>query len=378
MFRTRTVSITDAKMSDLFDTVQKLNSAAINEISDDSLSTTSSSMSSSSWMTMDMNNNTCKGNTEECQYLDKIEYIINSISDKKKEGEEHEGDGRYVSTRLPEQDRTGVGRHSMMGTQMRFSLADAETGELVMPLLTTKRVYWKGVREELLWFLSGSTDGKKLSERGVGIWDPNGSREFLDKMGFTDRREGDLGPVYGFQWRHFGAEYRGCDADYTGQGVDQIAKLQESIKNNPFGTRHVLTAWNPTDLHLMALPPCHLMCFFYVDERDRLSCHLVQRSADLGLGVPFNIASYALLTHMMAKVTDKTPGEFVHTINDAHVYSNHVEPLKEQLKREVRPFPKFVWNKSSDGKNNVFDFTAEDFSIKGYKPHPSIKMEMAV
>ncbi|KAM9055712.1 thymidylate synthase isoform 2-T2 [Megaptera novaeangliae] len=231
-------------------------------------------------------------------------------------------------------DRTGTGTLSVFGMQARYSLRDE------FPLLTTKRVFWKGVLEELLWFIKGSTNAKELSSKGVKIWDANGSRDFLDSLGFSTRAEGDLGPVYGFQWRHFGAEYKDMDSD----------------------------------LPLMALPPCHALCQFYVVNGE-LSCQLYQRSGDMGLGVPFNIASYALLTYMIAHITGLKPGDFVHTLGDAHIYLNHIEPLKIQLQREPRPFPKLRILRKVE---KIDDFKAEDFQIEGYNPHPTIKMEMAV
>uniref|UniRef100_A0A2K5EZV8 Thymidylate synthase n=1 Tax=Aotus nancymaae TaxID=37293 RepID=A0A2K5EZV8_AOTNA len=231
-------------------------------------------------------------------------------------------------------DRTGTGTLSVFGMQARYSLRDE------FPLLTTKRVFWKGVLEELLWFIKGSTNAKELSSKGVKIWDANGSRDFLDSLGFSAREEGDLGPVYGFQWRHFGAEYRDMDSD----------------------------------LPLMALPPCHALCQFYVVNGE-LSCQLYQRSGDMGLGVPFNIASYALLTYMIAHITGLKPGDFVHTLGDAHIYLNHIEPLKIQLQREPRPFPKLKVLRKVE---KIDDFKAEDFKVEGYNPHPTIKMEMAV
>lgn len=212
---------------------------------------------------------------------------------------------------------------------MRFNLRDQ------FPLLTTKRVFWRGVAEELLWFIQGSTDAKLLQEKNIKIWDGNSTRQFLDSAGFHDREVGDLGPVYGFQWRHFGAEYIDCDADYTGKGVDQLAEVIDKIKNNPTDRRIIMSAWNPKDLPLMALPPCHMFCQFFVSmpsstlsSRKQLSCHMYQRSCDLGLGVPFNIASYALLTHMIAKVTDCEASELTLAMGDAHVYRDHVEPLQ--------------------------------------------------
>lgn len=228
--------------------------------------------------------------------------------------------------------------------------------------------------EELLWFVAGSTNAKLLSDRGIHIWDGNGSREFLDKSGLGHREEGDLGPVYGFQWRHFGAEYENMHADYSGKGVDQLVDLIERIKKNPNDRRLVLTAWNPAALKDMALPPCHMFCQFYVADGE-LSCQMYQRSCDLGLGVPFNIASYSLLTMMIAQCTDLKPGDFVHVLGDAHVYANHVEPLKQQLKNTPRFLPKL---KINPDKKDIDSFVFEDFEILGYKPHKKIAMEMAV
>lgn len=265
-------------------------------------------------------------------------------------------------------DRTGTGTISRFGTQMRYSLGED------FPLLTTKRVFWRGVAEELLWFIKGDTNANHLAEKGINIWTPNGSKDFLTNLGLGHREVGDLGPVYGFQWRHFGAKYVDMHTDYTGQGTDQLAEVINTIKTNPNSRRIIMSAWNPNDLGLMALPPCHTMCQFFVMDGE-LSCQLYQRSGDMGLGVPFNIASYALLTVMIAHVCDLKPGDFVHTLGDAHIYSNHVEPLKEQLKREPKPFPKLNIKRKI---TNIDDFTFEDFELVDYKCHPKIAMEMAV
>lgn len=227
-------------------------------------------------------------------------------------------------------DRTGVGTVSIFGAQMRFDLRND-----VFPLLTTKRVFWRAVLEELLWFIKGSTNAKDLQDKNIHIWDGNSTREFLDKNGFHDREEGDLGPIYGFQWRHFGAEYKTCHDDYTGQGIDQLNEVINRIRTNPNDRRIIMSAWNVADIPKMALPPCHCFVQFYVADGE-LSCQLYQRSADMGLGVPFNIASYALLTCMIAHVTGLKPGDFIHTIGDAHVYLNHIEPLKQQVIAESK------------------------------------------
>jgi dihydrofolate reductase/thymidylate synthase len=295
------------------------------------------------------NNNSHNMNNEEQQYLDCIKDIL---------------DNGIVRS-----DRTGTGTISKFGVQMRFSCRNGN-----FPLLTTKKVFWRGVAEELLWFLKGSTNAKELSDKKIHIWDGNGSREFLDSRGLSHREEGDLGPVYGFQWRHFGAEYGTMHDDYTGKGVDQLYQCIEKIKTNPTDRRIILTAWNPTDLNKMALPPCHMFCQFYVANGE-LSCQMYQRSADMGLGVPFNIASYSLLLVMMAQVCDLEPGDFVHTIGDAHVYSNHIDALKEQIQRKPKTFPKIEINPNV---HNIDHFTFNDFKIIGYNPDAAIKMKMAV
>lgn len=290
-------------------------------------------------------------NPEEMQYLDMCRDIIDNGVERG--------------------DRTGTGTLSKFGTQMRFSLRDG-----TLPLLTTKRTFWRGVAEELLWFVKGSTNANDLAAKNIHIWDGNGSREFLDSRGLEHREVGDLGPVYGFQWRHFGATYKDMHTDYTGQGVDQLAECIDKIKNNPEDRRIIMSAWNPADLNVMALPPCHMFCQFYVDtKKNELSCQMYQRSADMGLGVPFNIASYALLTHMIAQVTGRKPGDFIHTIGDTHVYLNHVDALKEQLDRPPRAFPKLKINTET---RDIDGFSFEDFEVIGYKPHKTIAMKMAV
>ena len=265
------------------------------------------------------------------------------------------------------ENRTGTDTLSIFGTQSRWNLRDT------FPLLTTKRVFWRGVVEELLWFIRGSTNAKELSDKGVNIWDANGTREFMLKKGIN-REENDLGPIYGFQWRHFGANYKTMHDDYSGQGVDQLANVIYKLRNSPTDRTIILSAWNPCDLDSMVLPPCHCLCQFYVANGE-LSCQLYQRSADMGLGVPFNIASYSLLTLMLAQVSDLKPGDFIHTIGDAHVYVNHIEPLKIQLAREPKIFPRVTINSTI---KDIDEFTCSDFTLEGYNPHPSIPMKMAV
>ncbi|KAL0579615.1 Thymidylate synthase [Marasmius crinis-equi] len=286
---------------------------------------------------------------------------------------------RVLETGDVRPDRTGTGTISVFAPQnLRFSLADS-----TLPLLTTKRTFMRGIVEELLWFIHGCTDSTVLSKKGVRIWDGNGSKAFLEGRGLHHRREGDLGPVYGFQWRHFGAEYSDCDADYKGQGVDQLRECIQKIKENPTDRRIIMSAWNPKDIPLMALPPCHLLCQFYVhlppegsQQKPKLSCLMYQRSADLGLGIPFNIASYALLTHMIAHVTGTDAHELIIQLGDAHVYRDHVDGLKLQVQREPKPFPKLKW--AREGIVDIEDFVAGDIVVEGYDPHPTIPMKMSV
>ena len=280
-----------------------------------------------------------------------------------------------LSTGSPRADRTGTGTLSLFAPpSIRFNLRNH-----TFPLLTTKRVYHKSILHELLWFISGSTSSLTLSPH-TKIWDSNGSRENLDALGFAHRETGDLGPVYGFQWRHFGAKYTDCHADYTGQGVDQLATVINQIRNDPLNRRIVLSAWNPADLKEMVLPPCHMFCQFYVDtEKGELSCCLYQRSADMGLGVPFNIASYALLTHLIAHVCGLKAGEFVHCIGDAHVYRDHVEGVEEQLTRSPGVFPTVrILTPGGGGLEELERIRAEDVVVEGYKPQAAIKLNMSV
>ena len=245
-------------------------------------------------------------------------------------------------------DRTGVGTKSIFGHQMRFNLQDG------FPLLTTKKVFLKGIIYELLWFLKGDTNIKFLTDNNVHIWD-----EWADE-------NGDLGYVYGKQWRSWEAT--------DGRVIDQISQVVDLIKNHPDSRRILVTAWNPAEIDKMALPPCHCLFQFYVAD-GKLSCQLYQRSADTFLGVPFNIASYALLTMMLAQVCGLEPGEFIHTTGDTHIYLNHLDQVNEQLLREPRPLPKMIIN--PDVKS-IFDFKYEDFKLEGYDPYPAIKAPVAV
>ncbi len=248
----------------------------------------------------------------------------------------------------PKGDRTGTGTKSLFGAQMRFDLADG------FPLLTTKKLHLRSIIHELLWFLAGDTNTRYLHDNKVTIWD-----EWADQ-------NGDLGHIYGYQWRSWPAP--------DGSHIDQIARVVDSLKNNPDSRRHIVSAWNVADIPNMALPPCHALFQFYVAD-GRLSCQLYQRSADFFLGVPFNIASYALLTMMMAQVTGLQPGDFVHTLGDLHLYNNHLDQATEQLAREPRALPVMKINPEV---KDLFAFRYEDFELQGYDPHPAIKAPISV
>lgn len=255
---------------------------------------------------------------------------------------------RILDDGVAKEDRTGTGTLSVFGHQMRFDLTDG------FPLVTTKKVHLKSVIGELLWFLRGSTNVRWLQERGISIWD-----EWADD-------DGDLGPIYGYQWRSWPTP--------DGSHVDQIARVVESIRQNPDSRRHIVSAWNVADVEDMALPPCHTLFQFYV-ANGKLSCQLYQRSADVFLGVPFNIASYSLLTHMVAQVCDLDVGDFVHTLGDAHLYSNHLDQARIQLEREPRALPSLRLNPD---RRSLDEFDIEDVEVLGYDPHPAIRAPIAV
>lgn len=260
---------------------------------------------------------------------------------------------------------------SVFGAGMHFSLRDG-----ILPLLTTKRVAWVTCLKELIWFIRGCTDNAILKEQGVHIWDANASREFLDGRGLTHLRENDLGPVYGHQWRHFNAPYTDCETDYSGKGIDQLASIIATLKDPAQRTsrRMVMSAWNPQQLDEMALPPCHVLVQFNVSQGDLLSCALYQRSGDVGLGVPFNIASYALLTHLLAHHCGLRAHEFIYTVGNAHIYEEHVSALQAQVEREPYPFP--VLKIVGCPKERIEDYIPADFVVHNYTYHAPIKMEM--
>lgn len=293
-------------------------------------------------------------NWAEDDYLDLLHTVLNSGEDR--------GD-----------ERTGVGTKSMFMTWLTFDLAEG------FPLLTTKKVPFNSVLSELLWFIEGSSNERRLAEIHYGkpkdeligkttIWTANADEQGKALGHYNSDINKELGPVYGVQWRRW-------KSNDGGKEIDQLQNLIDGIKNNPQSRRHILTAWNVSDLEMMALPPCHMMAQFYVTNQGLLNCNLYQRSADLFLGVPFNIASYSLLTHMIAEVCDLKPGVFTHTIGDAHIYNNHEEAVKTQLQRTSKPFPKL---KLVGDYDSIDDFGMYSFELDGYDPEPFIKAEMAV
>jgi thymidylate synthase len=268
-----------------------------------------------------------------------------------------------------EEGRNGKAK-TIFGSAMHFDLSGN-----TIPLLTTKKVAFKTCLKELLWFINGNTNNKILKEQKVGIWNQNASREFLDSRGLLNNEVDDLGPVYGHQWRHFNAKYNNCNTDYTGKGVDQLQNIIDQLKNPTTrnSRRLIMSAWNPEQLDEMALPPCHILCQFCVTENNKLSCSLYQRSGDVGLGVPFNIASYSILTHLIAKHCGLVPKEFIYFLGNAHIYDDHIEVLKKQITRKPFIFPKL---NISCIKENISDYVVNDFNLIDYKYHEKIKMKM--
>lgn len=287
---------------------------------------------------------------QEQQYLDLLKNIL------------HEG--------TIKQDRTGVGTKSIFGSSLKFSL---EGGTL--PLLTTKKVFTKGIIEELLFFIRGERNTKLLEAKGVNIWKGNTTREFLDKRGLSHYKEGDMGPMYGVQWRNFGAE---TESPHIATGIDQLSNAFNLIKNDPTSRRIVVTAYNPVEDKLGVLSPCHMFFQFNVNPDDTLDCLFYMRSVDSFLGLPFNITSYAILTHMMAKATGLKPGHLVFNGGDTHLYLNHIEQAKEQISRAPFVFPKLNIKKNISSIKDMEQMALEDFEIIGYQSHPAIKAEMAV
>lgn len=289
-------------------------------------------------------------NTEEYQYLDLLKELLHSP---KKE------------------DRTGVGTYSKFGHQMRFSLKDGK-----LPLLTTKKVFFRGVVEELLFFIRGDRDTTKLEERGIKIWSGNTTREFLDSRGLSHYEVGDMGPMYGVQWRNFGGNRTLKDSSLK-RGVDQLQNAFDLIKNNPNSRRILVTAYNPDETNLGVLDPCHTFFQFNV-HNEYLDCLFYMRSWDVALGGPFNIASYAVLTHVMAKATGLKPRELIVSSGDTHLYETHIKGVTEQILRDPYPFPTLKINKDISSLRGIENLKYEDFELLNYKYHPPIKMEMAV
>lgn len=286
---------------------------------------------------------------------------------------------RVMSEGEEKQDRTGTGTLSMFGLHTKFDISTR------VPLLTSKFVPWKMVIKELLWFLHGETDAKKLQAQKIHIWDGNSSRAFLDERGLNEYEEGDIGPGYGFQWRHFGAHYKGCwgcHESYGEEGVDQISTLIEGLRKDPDSRRHFLTAWNPKDLSKMALPPCHLSAQFYVEAekegKRKLSCHLYQRSVDLFLGFPFNIFSYSALVYLLCEICDANyvPGELIVSMGDAHIYKNHIEQVKTLIKRQTFDSPILMIDPRVKGKK-IDEITFEHFSVQNYQHSGALRGEMS-
>lgn len=259
--------------------------------------------------------------------------------------------------------------YSIFGTIMHFSLENNK-----IPFLTTKKLAWKTCLKELLFFIRGQTNNTILNKQGVHIWDGNSDKEYLKTRGLN-YCDGELGPIYGFQWRHFNAEYKDCNSDYSGCGIDQLQEIIDALKdpNQRKSRRLIMTAWNPCQLDKMALPPCHILCQFNVTGEDKLSCHLYQRSGDVGLGVPFNIASYSMLTYIIAKHCDLVPYEFIYSLGNAHIYDDHIDGLNELVNREPYEFPDFnVLNKYE----NINDYKIDDFELKNYNHYNTINLNM--
>ena len=259
---------------------------------------------------------------------------------------------------------------SIFGNMMRFSLKDGK-----IPILTTKKTAWKTCLKELLWFIRGKTNNKLLTEQGVHIWDGNSSREFLDSRGLQEYEVDELGPVYGHQWRHFNAKWQGDSHDYSGEGVDQLQYIIDQLKNPETRTnrRLVLSAWNPCQLDEMALPPCHILCQFNVHHGNKLSCMMLQRSCDFFLGIPFNITSYSMLTHLIAKHCGLEAYEFVHFMGNCHLYENSIDAAQLQITREPFPFPSIS---IKEVRENIDDYQVDDFILENYQSHEAIKVAM--
>lgn len=294
-------------------------------------------------------NNNCTNNNEEYQYLNLIKNILENGTCE---------EGRNGKTQ------------SIFGASMRFSLKDGK-----IPILTTKKTAWKTCLKELLWFIRGKTNNQLLTEQGVHIWDGNSSREFLDSRGLQHYEVDELGPIYGHQWRHFNAKWQGDCYDYTGEGVDQLQQIIDALKDPKQRTsrRLIMTAWNPCQLDDMGLPPCHILCQFNVHDGNKLSCMMIQRSCDFFLGIPFNVASYSLLTHLIAKHCGLEAYEFVHFMGNCHLYENAIDAAKLQITRVPYSFPTVSIKQV---RENINDYQVDDFILENYKSHDAIKVDM--
>lgn len=310
---------------------------------------------------------------------------VNTYNPRSEETTYLESLARIIASGNQKIDRTQVGTISSFGEVLRFNFNKISDEFYTFPLLTTKRMFWKGVVEELLFFLRGDTNNQKLVEKGVHIWDGNTTREFLDKRGMQNFEEGSLGKAYGFQWRFWGAPYLGKNAttdDYSKEKhYDQIQEVIKQLRETPESRRIVLSAWNVSDLSEMCLPPCHTMYVFNVQEQDgkkQLFCHLTQRSGDMFLGIPFNIASASLLTFILAKVSGLEPGGLMMSIVDAHVYTNHIEQCAQQMDRIPYEFPQLQITKTLNSIEDIEQLTIKDFDLQNYTSHPPIKAQMAI
>ena len=276
---------------------------------------------------------------------------------------------KIIKNGIKEVGRNGT-TYTQLGAMMKFPLDNKQ-----IPILTTKKLAWKSCLQELFWFIKGDTNNETLQNQNIKIWNGNSSREFLDSRGLYHLAENDLGPIYGHQWRFFNAKYYNCNTNYSGKGIDQLQNIIDILKTDEKNSRRlIMTAWNPLQINEMALPPCHVLTQFHVTNEDELSCSLYQRSGDMGLGIPFNIASYSFLTHIIANHCDLKPKEFIHHIGNAHIYDDHVVPLKEQIKRTPLPFPTIDIEKL----DNFNDYSLNNIKLNNYEYYSPIKMNMRV
>lgn len=317
-------------------------------------------------------------NNNTCDTFNERRYCSNAVTNnlmkeclnpsRKEENQYHDLIKKILNQGEKRQTRNGL-TYSLFGERMEFDIRER------FPLCTSKRIFLKGVAEELFWFLKGDTNVQHLKDKNVHIWDGNTTREYLDSIGLTHYKENDAGPIYGFQWRHFGAEYQGFDVDYTGKGVDQLDSIINSLRNNPYNRRMLMSGWNPLHAHQMCLPPCHTLYQFYLNSNQELSLQMYQRSCDVFLGGFFNIVSCSLLVYIIANMLDIKPGRLIWIIGDAHIYDNHVKQCHQLLERTPRYFPKLIVKNRHD---NIEEYNWEDLKVVGYNPLPTIKADMNV